>query len=148
MPLLKVGSLFLLAFFLVGCANSEFYEFLGEGEHWVAKYTIEVTEGAFVFAQEKESKNQNIENLKLDYKGDREELRAIRDFSYELKFSSNLKINNSTSLSDDRPMNESFLRWGVKTSGELDFDLNNDIKVTVVWDDNKETFEIKNKRKE
>ncbi|WP_163527205.1 lipoprotein [Halobacillus ihumii] len=144
----KVFSLLILLLVLAGCSTNEtsnyHYIFVGESEHWKAKYDVEGTE---VWKDEEGNRisysHEDSYEFLLEYKGTLTKLASFNKLEYSFRTSSgggSSKLNLDYSLQDLQ-----FTRRGSSINGAK---LSKDevIKVIVKWGNNKEKIELQSKK--
>ncbi|WP_260320108.1 hypothetical protein [Peribacillus simplex] len=120
------------------------YQFTGESEHWEAVYSYKATEIWGKKGRQATHSSKDNYVLTLKYKGSLEELSSMKhlEYSYETSSSKGSKREDYPAP----PSEKVFTTSGSSVNGAMK---NKDemIKIHVKWDDNDESFELRNKTK-
>ncbi|MFD2925295.1 hypothetical protein [Halobacillus naozhouensis] len=141
----KLFSLLTLLLLLVSCSKSESnhykYIFLGESEHWKARYTVEGKEvweeGGTTY-----SHNESYEFL-IEYKGTLDKLATFDELEYS--FETTAGGGGGTRTLDNLLQDLHFTHRGSSNGAKVSKD--ETIEVTVKWGNNKEKIKLVNRNK-
>ncbi|AMQ08614.1 hypothetical protein AZE41_16635 [Sporosarcina psychrophila] len=130
---------------LTACSDTKHndYKFSGESEHWEAEYAYKGTEKWGGKKGKETYSNEDISEFRLKYKGSLEELSSLQKLHYS--YEANSRREDSNQEFTEPPSTVTFLSSSRSNGAMVREDTV--IKVTVIWDGFKESFELHNNSK-
>ncbi|MBM7702842.1 hypothetical protein [Metabacillus iocasae] len=141
----RMGLLIAVGLLLTACSQKETthydYTFKGESEHWTGAYSAKGTE---VWKEENERagyEHKSEEALIITYKGAPEPIQLV-NYTYETTAGSGSGTRDFTNAKQDDDVS---IKTHSSSEGSAKVNENDLIHVTVKWNGQEETIELKNK---